>query len=75
MVATLGEASINVGQLVNMKVGDVIMLDIPDTVVAAVDHVPVFDCKYGTLNGQYAIKVNEILTIPQRDNQMEDEHA
>ncbi len=75
MVATLGEANINVGQLVNMKVGDVIMLDIPDTVVAAVDHVPVFDCKYGTLNGQYAIKVNEILTIPQRDNQMEDEHA
>ncbi len=75
MVATLGEASINVGQLVNMKVGDVIMLDIPDTVVAAVDNVPVFDCKYGTLNGQYAIKVNEILTIPQRDNQMEDEHA
>ena len=75
MVATLGEANINVGQLVNMKVGDVIMLDIPDTVVAAVDNVPVFDCKYGTLNGQYAIKVNEILTIPQRDNQMEDEHA
>ena len=75
MIATLGEANITVGQLLNMKIGDVIMLDIPDTVVAAVDNVPVFDCKYGTLNGQYAIKVNEILTIPQRDNQMEDEHA
>ena len=75
LVTTLGEANISVGQLLNMKVGDVIMLDIPESVVAAVDGVPVFDCKYGTVNGQYAIKVNEILTSPQHENQMEDEHA
>ena len=75
LVTTLGEANISVGQLLNMKSGDVIMLDIPETVVAAVDGVPVFDCRYGTVNGQYAIKVNEIMTIPQHENQMEDEHA
>jgi flagellar motor switch protein FliM len=44
-------------------------------VVAAVDGVPVFDCKYGTLNGQYAIKVNQILAVPQQENLMEDEHV
>ena len=75
MVATLGDAAITVGQLLNMKAGDVITLDIPESLVAAVDGVPVFDCKYGTLNGQYAIKVNQILTISQRENNMEDEHA
>jgi flagellar motor switch protein FliM len=75
MVATLGEAPITVGQLLKMKAGDVITLDIPKSLVAAVDGVPVFDCKYGILNGQYAVKVNQILTIPQRDNNMEDEHA
>lgn len=75
MVTTLAEAPITVGQLLKMKAGDVITFDIPDSVVSAVDGVPVFDCKYGTLNGQYAIKVNQILTVPQRDNIMEDEHA
>jgi len=75
LVATLGHADVPVGQLLNMKVGDVVMIDIPDTVVATVDNVPVFDCKFGTLNGQYAIKVNQVLTIPQRDNILEDEHA
>jgi flagellar motor switch protein FliM len=75
LVASLCEAPITVGQLLKMKAGDVITLDMPDSVVAAVDGVPVFDCKYGTLNGQYAIKVNQILTVPQRENLMEDEHA
>ncbi|MBI4292280.1 MAG: flagellar motor switch protein FliM [Betaproteobacteria bacterium] len=75
MVATLGHSDISVGHLLNMKVGDVVMIDIPDTVVATVDNVPVFDCKFGTLNGQYAIKVNHILTVPQRDNILEDDHG
>jgi len=75
MVANLGEAPITMGHLLNMKAGDVITFDIPDSVVAAVDGVPVFDCKYGTLNGQYAIKVNQILSVSPKDNLMEDEHA
>ncbi len=74
-MATLGHADIPIGQLINMKVGDVVMIDIPDTVVATVDNVPVFDCKFGTLNGQYAIKVNRVLTVPQRDNLLEEDHA
>lgn len=75
MVTTLGHADVSVGQLMEMKVGDVIMIDIPDTVIATVDNVPVFDCRYGVLNGQYAVKVNQILTVPQRENSMEDDHV
>ena len=75
MTAALGHTEIPVGQLMSMKVGDVIMINIPDTVVATVDEVPVFDCKFGTLNGQYAIKVNQVLTVPQRDNVLEDDHV
>jgi len=75
MVANLGEAPITMRHLLNMKIGDVITFDVPDSVVAAVDGVPVFDCKYGTLNGQIAIKVNQILAVSQKDNLMEDEHA
>ena len=61
LVANLGETPINLGQIVNLKVGDVISLDIPEAIVAEVDGVPVLECKYGILNGQYALKVNKIL--------------
>jgi flagellar motor switch protein FliM len=62
LVANLGEASVTLGQILNLKVGDVISLDIPEAVIAAVDEVPVLECRYGVLNGQYALKVNRVLS-------------
>jgi flagellar motor switch protein FliM len=61
LVANLGYAPVSLGQIVNMKVGDVISLDIPEAVIAEVDGIPVLECKYGIVNGQYALKVNKIL--------------
>lgn len=61
LVANLGEAPVNFGQILNMKVGDVISLDIPEAIVAEVDGVPVLECNYGVLNGQYALKVNKVI--------------
>ena len=61
LVANLGETPITLGQIVNLKVGDVISLDIPEAIVAEVDGIPVLECKYGILNGQYALKVNKVL--------------
>ncbi|PWB55337.1 MAG: flagellar motor switch protein FliM [Nitrosomonadales bacterium] len=71
LVATLGEAPVNLGQILNMQVGDVISLDIPEAIVAEVDGVPVLECKYGVLNGQYALKVNRILTMPESESSPE----
>lgn len=62
LVATLGQTSVTLGQILNLKVGDVISLDIPEAVIAEVDNIPVLECKYGVLNGQYALKVNKVLT-------------
>ena len=61
LVATLGHAPITLGQILNMKEGDVISLEIPEAIIAEVDGVPVLECKYGVLNGQYALKVNKII--------------
>jgi flagellar motor switch protein FliM len=71
LVATLGEAPVTLGQILNMQVGDVISLDIPEAIVAEVDGVPVLECKYGVLNGQYALKVNKILTMPEPESSPE----
>jgi flagellar motor switch protein FliM len=62
LIANLGHAQVTLGDILNMKVGDVISLEIPEAVVAEVDGVPVLECKYGILNGQYALKVNKVLS-------------
>lgn len=61
LVANLTEAELTVRELLEMKVGDIISLDIPDSVTAHVEGVPVLECGYGVHNGQYALKVKKFL--------------
>jgi flagellar motor switch protein FliM len=72
LVATLARTEVSVGQLLEMNVGDVIALDLEDRITAAVDGVPVFECRYGTLNGQNAVKVERVLTIAPHENSLGD---
>lgn len=62
VVANLGSAKITLGEILNMKAGDVVPFTIPETVAATVDGVPVMDCSYGVFNGQYALRVEKLLT-------------
>jgi flagellar motor switch protein FliM len=62
MVVNLGQAQLTFEQLLAMQVGDVIALNIPQPMIAAIDHVPVMECKCGILNGQYALKVEKLLS-------------
>lgn len=64
LVATLGQAAVTLNQILKMKPGDIIPLGIPDAITAAVDGVPVMECRYGLFNGQYALKVEKMLTTP-----------
>jgi flagellar motor switch protein FliM len=61
LVATLGTTSLTFGQIVQMKVGDVIPLTIEATMQAAVDGVPVIESRYGVHNGQYALKIERFV--------------
>jgi len=61
LVVNLGEAPITLRQILNLKSGDVISLDLPEAVVAEVDGVPVFECHYGQKDGQLALKVERML--------------
>ncbi len=62
LVANLGREPVTLNQILNMKAGDIISVDIPETIVAEVDNVPVMECNYGVFNGQYALKVSKMLT-------------
>ena len=61
LVATLGAASVKLGEILNMKVGDVIPVTIEESVQATVDGVPVIESRYGIRNGQYALKIDRFL--------------
>jgi len=62
LVATLGQTEVTCNQILGMRSGDVIPLEIPETITATVDGVPVMECRYGLLNGQYSLKVEKMLT-------------
>jgi flagellar motor switch protein FliM len=61
LVATLGTGRASFDDILNFKVGDIIPLNVSEQIQATVDGVPVMDCTYGVLNGQYALKVEKLL--------------
>jgi flagellar motor switch protein FliM len=62
LVAELGHAPATVEQLLAFKPGDFIELDLKPGIEAKVAGVPVLECHYGTSNGKYALKVDQLLT-------------
>lgn len=62
LVVELGHAPATVEQLLALKAGDFVELDLSPLVEAKVDGVPVFECHYGTSNGKYAVKIEQMLT-------------
>ncbi|MGE5650155.1 flagellar motor switch protein FliM [Noviherbaspirillum sp. UKPF54] len=61
LVANLGTADVTFGDILNMKVGDIIPIAVPDPLCATVDGVPVMECTYGKLNGQYALRIEKLI--------------
>jgi flagellar motor switch protein FliM len=65
LIAELAQAPATVEQLLSFKAGDFIELDLRQAIQAKVAGVPVFDCHYGTSNGKYALKVDQLLNSSQ----------
>lgn len=63
LVATLGTATLSLRELMELEVGDIIPLSLSEHVNAEVDGISVLQCKYGVANGQYALKVDRVLTL------------
>ncbi|WP_119355047.1 flagellar motor switch protein FliM [Azohydromonas sediminis] len=62
LVAELAHAPATVEQLLALKPGDFIELDLEPVIEAKVDGVPVLECHYGTSNGRYALKVERLIS-------------
>ena len=66
LVAELARAPATVEQLLSFKPGDFIELDLKQVIQAKVSGVPLFDCHYGTSGGKYSLRIDQLLTTPQR---------
>ena len=62
LVAELATAPATVEQLLSFKPGDFIELDLRPNIEVKVSGVPILECHYGTSNGRYALKVDQLLT-------------
>jgi flagellar motor switch protein FliM len=51
----------SIGALLKLQVGDVLPIEIPDSIIATVNGIPVMECGYGTSNSHYALKVQKML--------------
>lgn len=68
LIALLGETKVTLDQVLKMRSGDVIPLNVDENITASVDGVPMMECKYGTFNNQYALKIEKMLTINEGDD-------
>ncbi|RZL03302.1 MAG: flagellar motor switch protein FliM [Rubrivivax sp.] len=62
LVAEMAHAPATVEQLLALKPGDFIELDLEKLIEAKVDGVPILECYYGTSNGKYALRIDKLLT-------------
>ena len=61
LVCNLGTAEVTLRDIADMRVGDIIPIDVPERLHAEVDGVPVLELSSGRQGGHYAVKVERFL--------------
>jgi flagellar motor switch protein FliM len=64
----------SIGQLLRLQAGDVLPVDIPETIIGRVNGVPVMECGYGTSNNHYALRVEKMIHHQDSDSSKGKEH-
>jgi len=67
MTVQLATATVTLREILKMKAGDFIPLEIPAKVVAMVDEIAVMECHYGTQGRQYALKVDHFIAVEEAE--------
>ncbi|MFX7784364.1 FliM/FliN family flagellar motor switch protein, partial [Acinetobacter baumannii] len=61
-------------EVLALRAGDVLPIELPENVIGKVDGVPVMQCSYGTMNGQYALRVQRMFNHQDSDSNKETDH-
>jgi flagellar motor switch protein FliM len=60
--STLVEKDISIGNVMKFQAGDVIPIEMPETVLLTASDIPIFRGKLGISDGNYAVQILEKLT-------------
>ncbi|MES2206998.1 MAG: flagellar motor switch protein FliM [Pseudomonadota bacterium] len=63
LVANFGFSVLTLRELMHLQEGDILPLNVPETLLADVDGVPLIEGHYGVANKHYAIKVERLLDV------------
>ena len=63
IAAQLASTTVTLGQILKMKTGDIIPINIPEKIIVNVDNIPLMECRYGQQGGQYALKIERFMTL------------
>ncbi|MGJ7491232.1 flagellar motor switch protein FliM [Variovorax sp. ZT4R33] len=72
LVANFVQMTSTIGKVLALEVGDVLPIELPTTVTANVDGIPVMDCTFGTSNDRYALRVQHMIT--HQDTELKTDH-
>ena len=75
IAAHLATATVSLGEILQMKVGDIIPVEISETIVALVDDIPLMECRYGRQGPQYALKIEKFITPEGEENAPRGQHG
>ena len=73
IAARLATTTVSLRNILSMKTGDILPINIPEKIVANVDDIPLMECRYGLQGGQYALKIEKFIT-PESDESAQGEH-
>lgn len=61
LVTEFAQIPVRLPQIMGLKVGDVLPVDLPATVTASVSGIPVLECDFGASNDHRALRVKKVL--------------
>ncbi|AWK41744.1 flagellar motor switch protein FliM [Photorhabdus laumondii subsp. laumondii] len=61
LVANFADIPLRLSKILQLQPGDILPIDKPERLIVHVDGVPVLTSQYGTLNGQYALRVEHLI--------------
>jgi flagellar motor switch protein FliM len=72
LIAELATAEITIGELLNLRVGDVVEIDAGPEATLKIGQVPVFSGRYGEHDGHYAVRIDTVHAISQPNERSQD---
>ncbi|MFW6259120.1 MAG: flagellar motor switch protein FliM, partial [Halochromatium sp.] len=75
LVANLTSIPSRIKQVLALKVGDILPVELPDKVMTSVDGVPVMECEYGSQNQRRALRVVSMIDHAKQQEPLEAEDA